>query len=101
MSRGNRPDQRAASSAADPAAADEPTDAEHQHASIGGVVRADTPSKADPSPTAPSPPTGPGPVRWVVTHGTVKHDGRDYVTGEFIPVSEAQAMLMPWAIERR
>lgn len=39
--------------------------------------------------------------RFVVAAGEVLHNGRTYVMGEYVPVSEAQAMLMPWAIERR
>lgn len=108
MSRGNNPNHpNARVPSTTPAQADVPT-AETVEVPVRVTTSTvdphmDMPAAPPPAPTkaAPEPAADAKPVRFYVSHGTVSHDGKIYVVGDHIPVSEAHAMLMPWAIERR
>jgi len=39
-------------------------------------------------------------ARFVVSYGAVNHDGKEYLTGEPLPITEAQAVLLGPAVTR-
>jgi hypothetical protein len=90
-------------------AAPDPEAGRSETASAGALAAEAPPAPSVAPPVAPAeqaPESAPASApsratRFVVIAGIVHHDGKAYEMGQAVPVTEAQAMLMPWALERR